>query len=86
VQDVQKTLQQAQPLGAWRSKDSIERSPHFIRQIPLILVPSPLMDPLVGQAFLKFFGGIIGRHVIIDGFHPYMGPYVNEAHDLRLYR
>jgi len=73
------------PLGLGDLKDSIERSPPFIRQSLLTLVPSPLMDPLVGQTFLKFFGGIIGRHVIIDGFHPYMGPYVNETHDLRLY-
>jgi hypothetical protein len=45
------------------------------------MVPSSLLDPLVKQAFLKFFGGIIGRHVIINGFHPCMGPYVNEACD-----
>jgi hypothetical protein len=44
------------------------------------------MDPLVGQAFLNFFWGIIGRHVIADGFHPCMGPYVNEARDFKLYR
>jgi hypothetical protein len=74
------------PLGLGDLKDSIKRSPPFIRQNPLTLVPSPLMDPSIGQAFLNFFGGIIGRRVIIDGFHPCMGPYVNGAHDLRLYR
>ncbi len=80
------------PLGLGDLKDSIKRSPPFIRQSPFTLVPSPLMDPSIGQAFLKFLGGIIGRHVITYGFilawdlmlmEPMISGYIDHMNQLK---